>query len=284
MAKLVITIDRSAERVLADRAQRLKPIRPPPRLSSLEQSVQFLRGVHSRATLTLPAFYLYYGATTDGEPACSIAGYPGFVLKHSLQFSSIGTVALSCRKAFDRGAKGLTGASFAKISDETLAKVAEYWSKKSKRPVEDAFAALYLLRSVFRDCAKSETHLLTASAPLGRRIALLKQYADHSAAHLSLDNYEFSILDCVHVVAALTVIGEIVRSFDDPDSQPTDFDSLDEASLSAAKQLFPAMPDLRLFGNMKIEMQSRLCWQFGVDKGRHMLLEQLPYAVGWFSE
>jgi hypothetical protein len=99
-----------------------------------------------------------------------------------------------------------------------------------------------------------------------------------------LDNYEFSTLDCVHVVAALTVIGEIVRSFDDPDSQPTDFDSLDEASLSAARQLFPAMPDLRLFGGMKIEMQSRLSWQFGVDKGRQMLLEQLPYAIGWFSE
>lgn len=86
------------------------------------------------------------------------------------------------------------------------------------------------------------------------------------------------------MVAALTVIGEIVRSFDDPDSQPTDFDSLDEASLSAAKQLSPAMPDLRLFGNIKIEMQSRLAWQFGVDKGRHMLLKQLPYAIGWFSE
>ena len=141
-----------------------------------------------------------------------------------------------------------------------------------------------LLRSVFQDCAKHETRLLAASAPLGRRIALLKQYADHAAAHLSLDNYEFSTLDCGHVVAALTVIGEIVRSFDDPDSQATYFDTLDEGSLNAARQLFPATPDLRLFGNMQIEMQSRLCWQFDVDLGRQMLLEKLPYAIGWFSE
>lgn len=284
MAKLVITVDRSAERVLADRASRLKPTGPPLALSPLEQAVQFLRGVHSRATLTLPAFYLHLGATVEGEPSCSIAGYPGFVLRHSLQFFSIGTVALSCRKAFDHGRKGLTGANFARVSDETLTKVAEYWSQKSNRPIRDAFAALYLLRSVFQDCAKSETHLLTGPASLGRRVALLKQYADHAAAHLSLDNYEFSTLDCVHVVAALTVIGEIIRSFDDPESQPTYFDTLDEASLNAAKHLFPATPDVRLFRSMQIEMQSRLCWQFGFDKGRQMLLEQLPYAIGWFQE
>jgi len=220
----------------------------------------------------------------DGEPPCSIAGYPGLILKHSLQFSSIGTIALSCRKAFDHATTGLTGARFSKVSDSTLTEVAEYWANNSGRPVEDAYAALYLLRSVFRDCAKNETQLLAAQAPLARRIALLKQYADHAAAHLSLDYYEFSMLDCVHVVAALTMIGEIIRSFDDSNSQPTYFDTLDEASLNAAKQLFPALPNLRLFGNLQIEMQSRLCWQFGYDKGRQMILEQLPYAIGWFSE
>ena len=284
MAKVVITVDKSAERILADRAQRLKPTGPPIRLTPLQNAVQFLRGVHSRATLTLPVFYLHLGATANADPPCSVPGYPGHVLKHSLQFSSIGTIALSCRKAFDHAATGLTGANFSKVSDSTLTEVAEYWANKSARPVQDAFDALYLLRSVFKDCAKNESQLLGGSAPLGRRIALLKQYADHAAAHLSLDYYEFSTLDSVHVVAALTVIGEIIRSFDDPDSQPTYFDTLDEASLNAAKHLFPAMPDLRLFGSMQIEMQSRLCWQFGVDRGRQMLLEQLPYAIGWFSE
>jgi hypothetical protein len=282
MAKLVITVDRTAERALAERAQRLKPTGPPIRLTPLEQSVQFLRGVHSRATMVLPAFYLYHGAKTDGDPPCAIADYPGLVLKRSIEFSSISTISLSARKAFDHAATGLTGANFAKNSDEALTKVAEYWSKKSNRPVQEAFAALYLLRLIFRDCSKTEAILLNATAPLGRRIALLKQYANRSAAHLSLENYEFSTLDCVHVVAALTVIGEIIRSFDDPDSPATYFDTLDEASLSAARQLFPATPDLRLFGLMEIEVQSRLCWQFGVEGGRQMLLEQLPYAIGWF--
>ena len=131
---MVITVDKSAERILADRAQRLTPNGPPIRLTPLEQTVQFLRGVHSRATMTLPAFYLHLGATADSDPPCSIAGYPGLVLKHSLQFSSIGTVALACRKAFDHAAKGLTGTNFAKSTDETLTKVAEYWSNKIQSP------------------------------------------------------------------------------------------------------------------------------------------------------
>lgn len=197
----------------------------------------------------------------------------------SLQF---GTVSLSCRKAFDHGANGLTGADFAKSSDETLKKVAEYWSTKSGRSFQEALAALDLLRSIFWDCARTDKALLNAAVPLGRRIGLLKQHADRSAAHLSLENYEFSTLDCAHVVAALTVIGEIIRSFDDPLAEPTYFDTLDEASLSAASRLFPAMPDIRLFQEIKIEMQSRLCWQWGTEQGRQMLLEELPYAIGWF--
>ena len=188
MAKLVITVDKSEERRLADRARRLKRSGQPIRLTPLEQTVQFLRGVHSRATLALPAFYLFCGAKAEGNVPCVIAGYPGFVLRHSIEFSSIGTVSLSCRKAFDHAAAGLTGANFARIPDETLTEVGEYWSEKSNRSVQDAFTALGLLRSVFRDCAKTDTQLLAAVAPLGRRIALLKQYANRSAAHLSLEN------------------------------------------------------------------------------------------------
>ncbi|MFM9883541.1 MAG: hypothetical protein ACKVQT_10985 [Burkholderiales bacterium] len=110
----------------------------------------------------------------------------------------------------------------------------------------------------------------------------MKQYANRSAAHLSLEYYEFSILDCAHVVAAMTMIGEIIRSFDDPLTQSNYFDAIDDAALKAAIQLFPATPNLRLFRDMAIETQSRLCWQWGPDRGRHMLLEQLPYAIGWF--
>jgi hypothetical protein len=282
MAKITLTVNRSAENLLAERAKRLKPSGPPMQLNPLERAVQFLRGVGSRATMALPAFYLFHGAKTNGDHACMIEGYPGVVLKHVIKFSSIGTISLSCRKAFDHGASGLTGANFAKNSDETLARVAEYWSANSGRSVEEAFTALNLLRSIFRDCAKKDTALLDASTPLGCRIALLKQYANRSAAHLSLESYEFSTLDCAHVVAALTVLGEIIRSFDDPQEQPTYFDTLDDASLSAARQLFPSMPNMRLFANIKIEMQARLCWQWEIERGQEMLLEHLPYAIGWF--
>lgn len=282
MAKLAITVDRNAERLLTDRAARLKPSGPPIQLNSVERAVHFLRGVRARASMALPAFYLFYGAKAEGEPACAIEGYPGVVLKHAIQFSSINTVSLSCRKAFDHAASGLTGASFAKNSDETLKNVAEYWSKKSNRPIQEALAALCFLRSIFKDCAKPDTSLLDAAAPLARRIGLLKQHANRSAAHLSLENYEFSTLDCAHVIAALTVIGEIIRSFDDSHTQPTYFDTLDEAALSAARQLFPATPDIRLFANIKIEMHSRLSWESGIERGRQMLFEQLPYAIGWF--
>lgn len=283
MAKIVLTVDKSAEHALAERAERLKPSGPPIQLNPLERAVHFLRGVNSRATMALPAFYLFQGAKANGNHTGMIEGYPGVVLKHVIEFSSISTISLSCRKVFENKPNGLTGANFAKNSDETLAGVAEYWSINSGRSVEEALSALYLLRAIFRDCAaKTDTDLLNAAAPLGRRIALLRQHANRSAAHLSLENYEFSTLDYAHVVAALTILGEVIRSFDNPQEQPTYFDTLDEASLSAASQLFPSTPDMRLFANIKIEMQARLCWQWGIERGRQMLLEQLPYAISWF--
>jgi len=53
-SKLTLTWDQSAERVLADRAERLKPHGPPMQLNPLEQAVHFLRGVGSLATMALP--------------------------------------------------------------------------------------------------------------------------------------------------------------------------------------------------------------------------------------
>jgi hypothetical protein len=105
MAKLVIKIDRNAEQILAARAQRLKPTGSPIRLTPLQQAVQFLRGVHSCATLTLPAFYFHLGSTAKGEPPCSIAGYPGLILKHSLHFLQLERSLFRVVKAFDHAAK-----------------------------------------------------------------------------------------------------------------------------------------------------------------------------------
>jgi hypothetical protein len=280
-----ITIDQSAEAELADRVNRMQRKGPPIELPPVTRAVQFLRGVSSRATMTLPSFYLYLGSNISpagGDPAAAIKGYPGLVFQHATKFSAISMITLACRKTFDHDPKKMTGGFFAKISDQVLLGVAEYWANKSKRSLDDALAALGLLKAVFADCSKTDTSLFKASAVLGRRIGLLKQYADRSAAHLTLENYEFTPLDCSHVVAALTVIGEIIRSFDDHEHSTSYFDELDEASFSAAKQLFPALPDRRLFADMEIEQQSRLYWQFGIDNGRNMLLQQLPYATGWF--
>ena len=281
-AKLHITVDRSAERALADRAQRQVPRDAPLQLAPHERSIHFLRGVRSRATITLPAFYLFLGASAEDPDACSVEGYAGVVLRHAVKYTSISTLSLCCRKAFDHRATGLTGASFGKSSDDVLGQVGEYWATTSNRPVADAVAALSFLRTIFRDCAKPESALLRDPAPLSRRLGLLKQYANRSAAHLSLETYEFTVLDCAHVVAATTMIGEIIRSFDDPTSDLGYFDAIDEAGLKAAIQLFPKTPDRRLFQDIAIEMQSRLCWQWGSDRGRQMLLEQLPYAISWF--
>ncbi|MCL4801046.1 MAG: hypothetical protein KJ025_15745 [Burkholderiales bacterium] len=280
-AKLKITVDRSAERILANRSDRLTPRDAPMQLTPYERSIHFLRGVHSRAAIALPAFYLFLGASAESKEPYPIEGYPGVVFKHVIEHSSISTVSLSCRKIFDHRA-GLTGASFAKSPDVVVAKVAEHWATKSSRPLEDAMAALEFLRSIFRECAKADSTLLKESTALSRRIGLLKQYANRSAAHLSLEDYEFSLLDCAHLVAAMTVIGEIIRSFDDPMSQSDYFDEIDNAGLRAAIHLFPGMPNLRLFRSISIETQSRLCWEWGSDRGRHMLLEELPYAIGWF--
>ena len=267
---LKIKFDRSADEELEERAKRLTPRAAPIQLTSVEKSIHFLRGVQSRASFTLPAFYLFFGSRVIDEPqkpSCAVEGYPGIVLKSAIKYSSLSTLSLCARKIFDHGATGLTGADFGKISDSTLMQVAQYWATKSQRPTADTETALALLRTVFGECSKTDSALLKLPAPLGRRLALLKQYANRSAAHLTMETYEVLLLDCSHVVGAITMIGEIIRSFDDPTQRSTYFDELDEAGLKAAVTLFPATPNHRLFDDIVIEMQARLSWQFGIKDG-----------------
>jgi hypothetical protein len=264
MAKLVLTVDSRSERELTERANRMRPRSRGPTLSSLERSILFLRGIKARTTMVLPAFYLFYASTPSSGRAASIGGYPGIVFQHSINFSSLGTIALTCRQAFDQTVKDstlLNGVKFAQTPDAILQKHAAYWADSSNRPLDDAYAALRLLQSIFHECSKTDTDLLKSTTPLGQRVGLLKQYAIRAGAHLSMQNYEVSLSECVHVVAALTLIAEIVRSFDDPASHETYFDELDQAAFTAAQTLFPTTPDLRLFQHMQVAMQARLCWQ-----------------------
>lgn len=282
MAKITITGTPLHQPVLDTRVDAQLRRGPPHELTPVERAVHFLRGIRSRATLALASFHLYHGARLVGDSTCIVSGYPGVVLKHTIEFSSISTIALSCRKAFDHDPKQLTGKEFAKNSDVTIQAVADYWTKNSNRTYDEACSALVFLRSFFKECAQTDTKLLQGEITLGRRIGLLKQYANRSAAHLSMESYEFDIFDCAHVVCALVLIAEIVRSFDAIEDGAEYFDSIDAAALSAAEQIFPGMGDARLLKSFKIETQARVAWQWGHREGLTMLFERLPRVTGWY--
>ena len=108
----------------------------------------------------------------------------------------------------------------------------------------------------------------------------MKQHADRAAAHLSLDDYALDIVDLAHFTGACALVGEIIRSFDQPGLGPGYFNDLDAASYQAAKRIFPQIAKFQLFANIKLEQQARIYWQYGEEHGIPMLLNQLQYALG----
>lgn len=115
---LILNFNDSTEIEVAKRAERLTRRTPPTSIGDIGTSVQFLRGVGSRATYALSSFYLLISADIEGKNHCTIAGHAGKVFQSQVRFSSLNTIALACRKAFDHG-KGLTGATFGRVSDST---------------------------------------------------------------------------------------------------------------------------------------------------------------------
>lgn len=278
--RIAFHLDRSAVRVVAERAQKLMPTSRPRDIGDVGASIQYLRGVGSRATFALSSFYLVVASDENGTNRCTVSGYPGRLFQAQTHFSSLGTIALACRKAFDHG-KGLTGATFGRASDRTLEMHAEYWAKNSAYPKDDAYRALHFLRSLIGKCSKKPDALFKEGTTLGRRIGFLKQYADRSAAHLSLEDHEFDQLDLAHVVAAMSLIGAIICRFDN--GTPSNyFNDIDEGAFEAALALFPDIPRFRLFERMNVDMQGNLCWEWGEENGMQMFLEQLPYAISWY--
>lgn len=281
---LVFKVDQTSKEELLARAARMVAVAPPIELSPLNQSIQFLRGVNSRASPCIPAFYFFVGAlfAQENSGIKQKENHDNAVAASYLEFASINTLTLSCRKAFDHAPNGLTGAKFAKISDELLLEHAQYWSKRSDQPLEDATAALKFLRRFFQLCSQQPNKLLQAETSMQKRIGLLKQHADRAAAHLSLESYEIHIFDLAHFTASLTLVGEIIRSFDAPFMGSNYFNGVDAGGHKAAKNLFPQLASPRLFGKMDITEQARGCWRFGENEGLHMLMEQIPYATSWF--
>lgn len=260
----------------------MMPNSSPLELSPLVQSVQFLRGVSSRASLCIPAFYFFLGSRFAQSDPSMKENYPLAVSANYIEFASLNTLTLSCRKAFDHATVGLTGCRFSKISDSLLLEHAQYWANNSDNSVDDAVSALKLLKEFFRRCSQHENRLLSAETKLQKRIGLLKQHANRTAAHLSLENYEIHLLDLAHFTASLCLVGEIIRSFDAKCIGKRYYEEVEIGAHEAAKQLFPMLDSPRLFDGINIEQQAGSCWRLPQDTGLQMLLDRLPNAIGWF--
>ena len=115
---------------------------------------------------------------------------------------------------------------------------------------------------------------------LHKRIGLLKQHADHAAAHISLDNYSLDINDLAHFTAAVVVVGEIVRSFDNPVLGPDYFNQLDKASYEAARRLFPQITKFQLFVHMQVHKQACFYWRHQELESVQSFFDQLQWALG----
>jgi len=245
------------------------------------EGIQFLRSVATLASYLLPTFYTFVGSSTEvpsGEPLWRATQAA------CLNFSSLQTISLICRSAFDEGStRGLSAKRFATSSEATLQAIAEFWAKESGRGVEEASRALRLMRDLFRRCAHPKKSLLDAESLLERRIGLLKYYADRRGAHLTLDAYVFHLIDVIHVVASMTVTGAIIVGFDQARMGPNYFNSIDEAGWNAAKGTFPYLTMERLFKRFDIHAQANLYSKGPQYDGLGMLLTRLPAAIGYWD-
>lgn len=268
---------------LASRSKRMIRTGEPSKLAGTNQSVQFLRGVFSRSSMCLPAFYYFLGAASAYEAAKSSGDYAFKVAQSYSEFSDLNTLTLACRKIFDHATKtDLTGANFSKVSDRVLQGHAEYWSKDRGGSVDECLEALIFLRGFFSEYAKTDTALLKADGWLHKRIGLMKQHADRAAAHLTLEDYDLEIRDIAHVTAAVVVVGEIIRSFDNRALAPDYFNQLEQASYAMAKRVFPEIPKFQLFGHIQVHRQARIYWKYPRSESIQLLFDQLQFALGGY--
>jgi hypothetical protein len=250
-------------------------------LDPLVKSIQFLRGVSSRATFVLPSLYFQWGAQVS--LADRTLPYWQRVQAAQVEYASLQMMSLACRAVFDDSLTGMTGKNFAKVSDPVLLSMAHFWSKDSGQPVADALKALTLLRGVFKRCAHQPKQLFDASSLLERRVGLVKFHGHRQAAHITLDSFLFHTLDLVHVVAAIAVVGAMIIGFDDKARGDRYFDDIDEAAWQAATTTFPALSGRRLFHSFNIHQQARAYWRIEELDGLNMLLNQLPSAIGYWD-
>lgn len=277
--KITISMDQSEKKELSERATRL--LAPAAQLTPLLKSIHFLRGVGARSSFLSAALYAYIGSESGQGGTPMLPGYPGVTFRHYMRHTSFASLTLDCRKAFDSRPDGLTGAMFAKSKPECLEEHANYWSLRDGAIRDDAVASLSFLKKLFARLSRPRNDLLKGETDLEKRVGLLRCHADRSAAHLSLEDYAIHVTDLVHVVAALTFIGEIIQSFDQPWHEGSRFNELDEAGAAAARTMFPEMQPIRLFEHMDVVSHARQCWK-KPEWGFDYITRQLPFATGWW--
>jgi len=95
-----------------------------------------------------------------------------------------------------------------------------------------------------------------------------------------LEDYSIDMLDVAHFAAAVTIAGEIVRSFDDPHLGEMYFNEIDSAAFIAAKKIFPRIVDFQLFRHMQVYQEARFCWNHQDGESVQAWFDQLQCALG----
>lgn len=266
---------------LGSRATKMLRTQEPIRLVGVNRSIHFLRGVFSRSSMCLPAFYYFLGSASAHEEAKKTEDYPFKIAQTYSEYANLSVLSLACRKIFDHAAKpDLTGGNFGKLPNSVLEDHAAYWVTLSGRHFDDCRNALIFLRLFFAEYSKTDTVLLQANGDLQKRIGLLKQHGDRAAAHLSLQDYSLDILDLVHVTAAVVIVADIIRSFDCPHVSNGYFNDVDAASYQAAQKIFPQIAAFQIFKNMKVHQQARFYWNNHSHLSITSCFDQLQLALG----
>jgi hypothetical protein len=250
------------------------------------RSILFLRAVAGRASLCLPALYQFLGAAhaTPEDPDIKRRWtYPSQVEHYMAEFSSLCVIALSLRAIFDHAKGPLSARTIASLKPEEAQSLAEYWKTKNRSKAEDADAGLEFVCDLLQRCAISIGSAKRSECVLTRRIAMLKAYADRTAAHITLQDYEFTIPDVAHAALATCLLGAVIHQFDMPASDGVDYLSgLDEASYTAALRMFPELRKTpRFFHKEKLKSMLPVLYRGRIRSGADYLSEWLPSTLGF---
>jgi hypothetical protein len=288
MAKLVLQmpVSKSDVETLA-RIERVA--KPPPALDSdpSTRAILFLRAAAGRASLCLPAFYVFLGAEASTDEQKKNWSHAQFVKRYALRFSAIGTIALCARAIFDHHAVASSGELYAKnvttLSAKDVEKVSAYWANGDVRKEEDARLGLAFVRKTLTRCAININDAKKSGCILTRRVGLLKAYANREAGHISLNTYEFDHLDVVHVVAATALLGAVIHHFDRREDTGAQYlNGIDESAYAAGIEIFPELARMpRLFDGFDVENALRNLYRGRIVDGVDYLSTWLLSALGW---